>query len=161
MSLNIFSFQRAFTARQRMALAAANCETSLAALEAKDIMDSLYLGLDCEVMDCGEFCEASSTVDEFITHCKTLLEKLSDADDAVTISLPGNSSLNLYEKTGYIQMSMDGEHIRLPNLTIHQLYRNLLQDIQNNPDLYGTCLTGYVNSMQRREKICALLLPAH
>jgi|GEM_PF-5460522 len=161
MTLNIFSFQRAFTARQGMALAAANCETSLATIEAKDIMDSLYLGLDCEVMDCGEFCEASSTVDEFVDYCKTMLQELSDADDAVTISLPNNTNLNLNEKNGHIQMSMDGKQVTLPNLTIHHLYKNLVQDIQNNPDLYGTCLTGYVNSLQRREKICALLLPAH
>ena len=161
MTLNIFSFKRAFTARQQMALAAANCETSLAAIEAKDIMDSLYLGLDCEVMDCGEFCEASSTVDEFVTHCKTLLQKLSDADDAVTISLPNDISLSLNEKNGHIQMNMDGEQVTLPNLTIHHLYNNLVQDIQNNPDLYGTCLAGYANSLQRREKLCALLLPVH
>lgn len=161
MTLNIFSFQRAFTSRQRMALAAANCETSLAAIEAKDILDSLYLGLDCEVMDCGEFCEASSTSVEFVSHCKILLQELSDADNSVTISLSNNTNLNLNEINGHIQMNMDGEQVTLPNLTIQHLYKNLVQDIQNNPDLYGTCLVGYVNDLKRREKICALLLPAH
>jgi hypothetical protein len=162
MAITIFSFQRAFSTNQRMALAAADCETSLAAIEqAKDILDSLYLGLDCEITDCDKLCDASSAVDQFIAQCNTLLQQLSEADDDATIPLPGKNYLFLYEKNGHIHMSMNGEHVILPNLTLRRLYKNLVQDILNNPDLYGSSLASYAHSLERRKKIPALLLPSY
>jgi hypothetical protein len=161
MALTLFSFQRAFTARQRVALAAADCENSKTAIEAKNILDSLYLGLVCDNMDCGEFCDASSLVDEFISHCKILLQKLSVADHEATIPLSDNVFLHLVEKNGHIRMNMNGEHVILPNLTLRLLYKNLLQDILDNPDLYGSSLSSYVHSLERRKKLPALLLPSY
>ena len=161
MSLNIFSFQRAFTAKRKMALAAANCDTSVAAIEAKDILDSLYLGLDCEVMDCGDFCNACSNVDEFIDLCKTLLQKLAGAlNDDVIIPLANSNNLGLSEQNGALQLQMDGKQLTLTNLTFQHLYKNLVQDIQNHPELYGNYLSNYANNLKRRERTCALLLPS-
>jgi len=161
MTLTIFSFQRAFTAKRKMALAAADRDTTTATTQAKDILDSLYLGLDCEITDCGDFCSVSSTVEEFIDLGKTLLQKLSCAlHDDVIIPLSAGNELSLSEQNGSLQLRMDGEQVTLNNLTFQRLYKNLVQDIQNNPELYGHYLSQYVNNIKRRERTCALLLPS-
>lgn len=159
MTLDIFSFQRAFSAKKKMALAAGNCYNSAAAIESKDILDSLYLGLDCEIADCGEFCDASSTVDEFIDNCKNLLQQLSNVEsNQVTIQLSNNDNLSLNENSGSIQMKLDGEYVVISDLTIPHLYENLMQDIQSNPDLYGSCLASYVNNLEQRVLVPASLV---
>jgi hypothetical protein len=81
MTLNVFSFQRAFTAKRQMALVAGDGPSSLAPVEAKDILDSLYLGLDCEITERGEFFTASSTVEEFITVCQMIIQEISHVED--------------------------------------------------------------------------------
>lgn len=161
MTLTIFSFQRAFAAKRKMALAAADRDTSIATMEAKDILDSLYLGLECELTDCGDFCSVSSTVEEFIDLVKTLLQKLSCAlYDDVIIPLSTDNYLSLSEQNGNLQLGMDGQQVTLTNLTFHRLYKNLVQDIQDHPELYGHYLSHYVNTIKRRQKTCALLLPS-
>jgi hypothetical protein len=162
MSLNIFSLKRAFTARQKMALAAGNCHNSQAALKAKDTLNALYLGLDCEVTDCGEFYDASSTIDEFIADCTLLLQKLSTVENnQVTIQLTNRHNLSLNEINGYIQMQMDNQQVTLPNLTIQHLYNNLIQDIHNNPDLYGTYLTNYAHHLEQCKVTSKMVLNTH
>jgi hypothetical protein len=149
MNLDIFSFQRAFTARQKMALAACDCSSTLASNEAKDTLDALYLGLACEEMDCGEFCDTGAAIDEFITHCQTILQKLAAAEkDQVTIPLSNNRNLCLGEKNGSLQLQMNSEHITLPNLTFQHLYTNLIHDIQSYPDLYGAGLFSYASNLK-------------
>lgn len=150
MSLNIFSFQRAFTARQKMALAACDCSSTLASNDAQDILDALYLGLDCEERDCGEFCDSDAAIDEFITYCQTLLQELSATKKAhVTIQLSNNRNLCLDEQNGSLQLQMNSERITLPNLTIQHLYTNLVHDIQSYPELYGAGLSNYANKLCR------------
>lgn len=144
-----------------MALAAGNCSNSVAAIEAKDILDSLYLGLDCDIADCGEFCNASSTVDEFIDNCKALLKQLSEVEsNHVRIQLTNNDSLCLDESNGNIQMKLDGERVVITDLTIQHLYETLSQDIQDNPDLYGSCLANYASSLGHRALAASSLAAA-
>lgn len=155
MTLSIFSFQRAFTAKQQMALAAGNCTTPLAAIDTKDILDCLHLGIDCGITGNNEFCNSTATVDEFIANCESMLKALSNTNEnnVVTISLSHNHPVCLKEKNGDIIIKMHGERVILPNLTLQDLYKNLIQDIQNNPQLYGNYLINYTNCLEQSKKL--------
>ncbi len=148
MSLTIFSFQRAFTAKHQMALAAGNIDNIQVALEAKDILDSLHLGLICETMACDEFCNSTSIIDEFIANCENILIPLSLPNDngPVTIHLLNQAHLTLKEENGDVTLEMDGEQLTIAGLCLGDLYQNLAKDIQSNPDLYGTSLTSYIKN---------------
>jgi hypothetical protein len=158
MSLDIFSFQRAFRARRKMALAASDCSNTLAGAAAKDVLDCIHLGLNCDNADCGEFCDSSSAVNEFIATCQNLLKKLANAEcNHITITLPCSNHLSLNEKDGNIQLQMGNKQVTLSNLTIPNLYNNLVQDIQEHPDLYGASLFSYTKNLKQcHTEACAL-----
>lgn len=155
MSHSIFSLQRAFSAKRHMALAAGNVDNFLAAMKAKDMLDSIHLGLFCEAVEFDDYCKSTAAVDEFIADCKNILVALSTysddiENDHITIQLL-NNRIDLSEENGALKMKMDGEQVTLLNLTLQDLYKNLLNDIQSNPELYGSCLTKYVNSLEETE----------
>jgi hypothetical protein len=56
---------------------------------------------------------------------------------------------------------MGDEQVIVANLTIQDLYQNLVQDIQNNPDLYGAYLSSYANNLEQYELTASAHAPRH
>lgn len=139
--LNIFAFQRAFTATNNMALAVDEHYEALKAIEEADILDCLHLGLLCETTSTSsEY--TSPAVAQFIDYCPTILSALAHHTDQtiLTIVLSHHTSIQLVENGQHLLLKMDGKQVILPQLTFKTLRMRLVQDIEHHPNLYTTLL---------------------